>query len=189
MSTELAATTVANIPTKEQYADDVRADQLKDLARLIAGIGLFVAVVMVYHLAGGFDLAGSLNMIVALVFAFIGVGLTLVLHRSGQIHRAANAFSFFLLATITALLYTSDQPTIEMMPYTLTAMAFPIALLLGTWQRYAFSMAAAGVTIAAPSLASGALVLTPHQAVAIVGILLALYQAERSAQEMVTMTQ
>mgnify|MGYP001421434166 CR=1 FL=1 len=60
MSTELAATTVANIPTKEQYADDVRADQLKDLARLIAGIGLFVAVVMVYHLAGGFDLAIAL---------------------------------------------------------------------------------------------------------------------------------
>jgi len=189
MSSESYAATAANIPTKEQYADDVRADQLKDLARLIAGIGLFVAVVMVYHLAGGFDLAGSLNMIVALVFAFIGVGLTMVLHRSGQIHRAANAFSFFLLATITALLYTSDQRTIEMMPYTLTAMAFPIALLLGTWQRYAFSMAAAGVTIAAPSLASGALVLTPHQAVAIVGILLALYQAERSAQEMVTMTQ
>lgn len=188
MSSEVTTTSLVNIPTNEQYADDVRADQLHDLARLVAVICGVVFFTMVYRLAGGDELTRSMNLLVALVFVIVGIGLTLGLQKTGRSRQAIYVFTVTTLATAAAILYTSDLRTTEIMPFMLTAMAFPLSLLLGTWQRYAFSIAAAITIVAAPSAAAGELFVLPHQVIAIVGILLALYQAERSANEMIDMT-
>ena len=124
MSSEVTTTSLVNIPTNEQYADDVRADQLHDLARLVAVICGVVFFTMVYRLAGGDELTRSMNLLVALVFVIVGIGLTLGLQKTGRSRQAIYVFTVTTLATAAAILYTSDLRTTEIMPFMLTAMAF-----------------------------------------------------------------
>jgi signal transduction histidine kinase len=178
-----------NIPTNEQYARDIRSDRLRELYRQLAfGSIALMIVVPVYGAIGAIIPANTINIVLTGIVLFIGLFVTHSLFGREQQTAASWAFAATLVATMATVLHTEHVRTLQVVPFLIMVLAFPIALLLDKRARYVFIAAAIVAILSSPILAAGELVLYPHQLAAVIGIMMALYLAERSAQEMVEMT-
>lgn len=178
-----------NLPSNEEYASEIRAERLQELLQqaIIAGVLLllFLPLYSAIELAVPID---AFNLISTILAVAVGLFLTRTFLKVEQQTAARWTFAATLVTTIATTMYTTDERTIEMFPFVVMSLSFPMALLLGTRTRYVFTIASVIMILAAPSLAAGELIAYPHQIAAIIGMTMALYLAERSAQEMVEMT-
>jgi len=183
------------LPSKEDFATEVKADRLKILYRVAA---VFCAVTLLVVLTFGMSQRGSAAaspayIVAGITIELIACALTHQLLRRNQTTFAALIFVLGAIIAVGAMIALGDSITQQMYPFIMPVIILVGGLLLAPWQTFLLTTVAAAVIIVAPLLSTtvlrDSLLPTTHQAFSIFLMMLAAGIAAQVTGELYQITE
>jgi signal transduction histidine kinase len=179
------------LPSKEDFATEVKADRLKILYRVAAVFcGVTLLVVLTFGMSQrGSEATNPTYVVAGVIIELIACALTHELLRRNMVTLAAWVFILGAIVAVGAMLALGDNTTQQMYPFVMPVIILVGGMLVAPWQTFLLTAIAALVIIAAPASARGTLLPTTQQTFSIFLMVLSAVFAAQVTGELYQITE
>jgi len=179
------------VPSKEDFATEVKADRLKILYRVaVAFCVITLLVVLTFGMSQrGSSAANPTFVVVGVTIELIACALTHELLRRNMTTLAAWVFILGAIVSVGAMLALGDSVTQQMYPFIMPVIILVGGLLVAPWQTFLLTILASLVIIVAPSGSRETLIPTTQQSFSIFLMILSAVFAAQVTGELYQITE
>ncbi len=149
---------ITALPSKEDFATEVKADRLKILYRVAALFGIVtLLIVLTFGMSQrGANASNPTFVVVGVTIELIACALTHELLRRNMTGMAAWVFVMGAIIAVGAMLALGDTVTQQMYPFVMPVIIVVGGLLVAPWQTFLLTGVAVVVIVVAPHLGTAA---------------------------------